>query len=84
MVGVAGARLAERTCLCVIPRADQTVTLPEMVAHLKGQAADDKLPEELIIADDLPFTATGKRRRHGLADEIAKRGTTTNRTAGSS
>ena len=47
MVGVADARLGERNCLCVIPKAGQTVTLGEMIAHLKGQVADYKLPEEL-------------------------------------
>ena len=72
MVGVADPRLGERTFLCVIPKAGQTVTLPEMIAHLKGQVADYKLPEELRIVDELPFTATGKLRRHVLSDQIAK------------
>jgi non-ribosomal peptide synthetase component E (peptide arylation enzyme) len=72
MVGVADARLGERNCLCVIPKAGQAVTLPEMIAHLKGQVADYKLPEELHIVRELPFTATGKLRRHVLTDMIAK------------
>jgi non-ribosomal peptide synthetase component E (peptide arylation enzyme) len=72
MVGVADARLGERNCLCVIPKAGEAVTLSELVAHLKGQVADYKLPEELHIVDELPFTATGKLRRHVLTDMIAK------------
>jgi len=72
MVGVADARLGERNCLCVIPKAGQAVTLREMIAHLKGQVADYKLPEELHIVGELPFTATGKLRRHVLTDMIAK------------
>ena len=72
MVGVADARLGERNFLCVIPKAGQSVTLPEMIAHLKGQIADYKLPEELRIVDELPFTATGKLRRHVLAEQIEK------------
>jgi non-ribosomal peptide synthetase component E (peptide arylation enzyme) len=72
MVGVADARLGERNCLCVIPKAGQTVTLGEMVAHLKGEVADYKLPEELVIVEELPFTATGKLRRHVLAEWVAK------------
>ena len=39
---------------------------------LKGQVADYKLPEELHIVEELPFTATGKLRRHVLAERIAK------------
>jgi non-ribosomal peptide synthetase component E (peptide arylation enzyme) len=72
MVGVADPRLGERNCLCVIPKTGQAVTLGEMIAHLKGQVADYKLPEELHIVAELPFTATGKLRRHVLTDLIAK------------
>lgn len=72
MVGVADVRLGERNCLCVIPKAEHTVTLAEMIAHLKGEVADYKLPEELVIVDELPFTATGKLRRHVLAERVAK------------
>jgi non-ribosomal peptide synthetase component E (peptide arylation enzyme) len=73
MVGIADPRLGERNCLCVIPKAGQTVTLQEMVAFLKGQVADYKLPEVLVEVDGLPMTATGKLRRHVLSEQIAKR-----------
>jgi acyl-CoA synthetase (AMP-forming)/AMP-acid ligase II len=72
MVGVADQRLGERNCLCVIPKAGQSVTLEEMIAHLKGEVADYKLPEELQIVTELPFTATGKLRRHVLSEWVAK------------
>ena len=71
MVGIADTRLGERNCLCVIPKAGQSVDLVEMIGHLKGQVADYKLPEELHIVEELPFTATGKLRRHVLAERIA-------------
>ena len=72
MVGVADPRLGERNCLCVIPKAGQSVTLAEMIGHLKGEVADYKLPEEMHIVEELPFTATGKLRRHVLAEWVAK------------
>lgn len=71
MVGVADARLGERNCLCVIPKPNHVLTLDEMVGFLKGQVADYKLPEELHLVEELPFTATGKLRRHVLAERIA-------------
>jgi acyl-CoA synthetase (AMP-forming)/AMP-acid ligase II len=73
MVGIADARLGERNCLCVIPKSGQAVTLDEMVAFLKGQVADYKLPEVLVEVDELPMTATGKLRRHVLSEQIAER-----------
>jgi acyl-CoA synthetase (AMP-forming)/AMP-acid ligase II len=44
-----------------------------MVAFLKGQVADYKLPEMLVEVDELPMTPTGKLRRHVLSEQIAKR-----------
>ena len=73
MVGIADARLGERNCLCVIPKAGQQVQLEEMVAFLKGQVADYKLPEMLIEVDELPLTGTGKIRRHVLREQVEKR-----------
>jgi len=72
MVGVADRRLGERNCLIVIPKPGQVVTLAELIGHLKGQVADFKLPEEMHIVAELPFTATGKLRRHVLAERVAK------------
>jgi acyl-CoA synthetase (AMP-forming)/AMP-acid ligase II len=73
MVGIADARLGERNCLCVIPKAGQHPTLAEIVDFLKGQVADYKLPEVLFEVDELPMTPTGKLRRHVLSEQIAKR-----------
>ena len=72
MVGVADRRVGERNCLCVIPKPGQSVTFGEIITHLKGQVADYKLPEEMHIVEELPFTATGKLKRHVLADRVAK------------
>jgi non-ribosomal peptide synthetase component E (peptide arylation enzyme) len=71
MVGVADQRLGERNCLCIIPKHGQSVSLEEMIAHLKGQVADYKLPEQLHIVTELPLTATGKLRRHVLSAWVA-------------
>ena len=70
MVGVKDARLGERNCLCVIAKPGEEVTLEEMIAFLKGEVSDYKLPERLEIVDDLPFTATGKLQRFELARRI--------------
>jgi non-ribosomal peptide synthetase component E (peptide arylation enzyme) len=73
IVGVPDPRLGERNCLCVIPRAGQSITLEEAVAFLRDQVAAYKLPEMLEIVDELPFTPTGKVQRHVLARRMAER-----------
>ena len=73
MVGIPDRRLGERNCLCVVPKAEQTLALDEIVSFLKGQVADYKLPEMIEHFDDLPMTGTGKIRRHILRDLVTAR-----------
>jgi acyl-CoA synthetase (AMP-forming)/AMP-acid ligase II len=59
IVGVRDPRLGERTCLCVVPRPGQSVTLEEMLEMLRGRVATYKLPEFFRIVEVLPFTPPG-------------------------
>ena len=73
IVGVTDPRLGERNCLCLIPKEGQTATLDEFVDFLKGEVATYKLPEMLEVFDELPFTPTGKLRRHVLTEWVQQR-----------
>lgn len=73
IVGLPDPRLGERNCLCVIPRPGASVALPELVGFLKGDVATYKLPEELEIFDEFPFTPTGKIQRHALTRAVLAR-----------
>jgi non-ribosomal peptide synthetase component E (peptide arylation enzyme) len=72
IVGIPDARLGERNCLCAMLREGASVTLDEIVQFLKGKVADYKLPEELVVVNDMPMTATGKIKRLDLARMIAE------------
>ncbi|MFI4987828.1 MAG: AMP-binding protein [Alphaproteobacteria bacterium] len=73
IVGVPDARLGERNCLCIVPKADAEVSLQEFVAFLTGEVATYKLPERLEIFAELPFTPTGKLQRFVLTKQVAER-----------
>src|SRR5882724_4483672 len=73
IVGVPDPRLGERNCLCVIPRAGQTLTLDEAVSYLRDGVATYKLPETIEVFDELPFTSTGKIQRHVLVRRVLER-----------
>lgn len=73
MVGLPDARLGERNCLCVVPKAGAHLELAELVEFLRGQVADYKLPEHLEHFSELPLTGTGKIRRHILRDWVLER-----------
>ena len=75
IVGVPDPRLGERNCLCVIPRGNAPIALDEMVQFLEGSVATYKLPEQLEIFEEFPFTPTGKIQRHLLTRQVlARRG----------
>ncbi|HZC82161.1 MAG TPA: fatty acid--CoA ligase family protein, partial [Nitrospiraceae bacterium] len=44
MIGLPDKRLGETNCLCVVPKSEQRIGLDELIAFLKGQVADYKLP----------------------------------------
>jgi len=73
IVGVNDVRLGEKNCLCVVLKPGATLTLDDVTKMLKGQVADYKLPEMLEFYDELPFTPTGKIRRHVLTADVINR-----------
>jgi non-ribosomal peptide synthetase component E (peptide arylation enzyme) len=73
IVGVPDPRLGERNCLCIIPRPGASLTLKEVIAFLKDSVATYKLPEEIEVFDDFPFTPTGKIQRHVLTRQVLAR-----------
>ena len=61
VVSIPDARLGERTVLVCSLRAGHALALPEVTAHLDALGvAKFKWPEQLIVLDELPATATGK------------------------
>src|SRR5262249_28904889 len=64
--------MGERVCAFVIARAEATVTLDDLRAHLLAAGlARFKLPERLEVRDDLPRTASGKVQKAPLRTELA-------------
>jgi non-ribosomal peptide synthetase component E (peptide arylation enzyme) len=73
LVGVPDARLGERNCLCIVPKGEAP-TLNELLKFLGDSVATYKLPEQLVIVSELPFTPTGKIQRHALVKQLQDRG----------
>jgi acyl-CoA synthetase (AMP-forming)/AMP-acid ligase II len=73
MIGIPDKRVGEKNCLCVVPKPQRSIDLDEVIAFLKGQVADYKLPEMLQICDELPMTPTGKIRRPVLREQILQK-----------
>ncbi|MTE15752.1 class I adenylate-forming enzyme family protein [Nocardia aurantiaca] len=67
VVGYPDAVLGERCCAVVVPAPGATVTLEDLVTHLRArEVASFKLPERLEITDALPRNPVGKLLRREL------------------
>ena len=69
VAGVADAEMGQRVGAAVVARS--AVTLEELRDHCRELIAYFKLPERLIVVDQIPYNDTGKINRHRLAALIA-------------
>ncbi|GEL17256.1 AMP-binding protein [Pseudonocardia asaccharolytica] len=77
-VAMPDPELGERVCVYVVARLGATVTLDEIRGSMRAAgAARYKLPEHLVLVDELPVTTVGKIDKKALrADVAAARATT--------
>ncbi|MEU3096230.1 AMP-binding protein [Streptomyces sp. NPDC006967] len=68
VIGVPHAELGEQTCVCVVPReAEHPPTLSEVRDGLRDRGiAPYKLPDRLVVLDQMPLTAVGKIDKNAL------------------
>jgi acyl-CoA synthetase (AMP-forming)/AMP-acid ligase II len=69
VAGVADDEMGQRVGVAMVARGP--VTLAELRAHCGESIAYFKLPERLLIVDDIPYSATGKINRRELGALIA-------------
>jgi len=63
----------EKGCAFVIPRAGESIDLPEIQRFLTGAGlAKQKFPEHLVVVDDLPRVPSGKVRKDLLRNQAQK------------
>jgi len=75
VVGIPHERLGETGCAVLVLRAGQTLSLPEMVAFLKGKGvAMFKLPERLEIWPELPMNPSGKIQKFIIQNRLDETG----------
>lgn len=72
VVGYADEVLGERVCAVAVPLPGAELTLQELVAFLRDEmkVAAYKLPEKLLILDELPRNPLGKVLKRQLRDRL--------------
>ncbi|ROQ92162.1 class I adenylate-forming enzyme family protein [Desulfosoma caldarium] len=73
-VGMPDENLGERTCVYVVPKPGQNVTLEDLIRYMKGQGvATYKLPERLERVEAIPRNPVGKILKKELRQDIRKK-----------
>ncbi|RME40768.1 MAG: hypothetical protein D6796_16755 [Caldilineae bacterium] len=71
IIGYPDERLGERICAVVAPKPGETVTLEEIIDHLRAKdVAVFKLPEKLMLVDALPRNPVGKVLKRELRAKV--------------
>lgn len=68
-VGVFHPKWDERPLLLVVPKPGAEVTAEAVTAHLQDKVAKWWLPDEVVIVDSLPHTATGKLLKRQIRED---------------
>lgn len=73
-IGMPDDRLGERICTFIVQDGPVVPTLDSIAEYLDSIGVAKRLrPEHIEFIDEIPFTESGKVRRHELADELARR-----------
>jgi len=73
-VPVPDPELGERMCACIVTKPGHALTFDELIGFLETkEMAKIKLPERLLILDDLPLSNFGKVAKKRLSELAAER-----------
>ncbi len=61
----------ERPLLVIVPKADQSAGKDEILEFLSGKVAKWWLPDDVVTAEELPHTSTGKVSKAKLREKFA-------------
>ena len=73
VIGLPDAIMGERVCAVVVPKADASLTLPQLIEHLRSvkEVAAYKWPESLVLVEELPRNPVGKVLKRELRERYA-------------
>ena len=60
VIGLPDPKWVEKVAAIIVPKAGQTITEGEIIAHCRKELAGFKCPKTVIFVDNLPKTPTGK------------------------
>jgi len=71
VIGIAHPKWDERPLLIIVLKPRQTTTREQILKFLEGRIAKWWVPDDVIFADEIPHTATGKIQKTTLRERYA-------------
>jgi len=71
VIGVHHPKWDERPLLILVPKAGKTPEKDAVLAFMTGKVASWWLPDDVVLVDAIPHTATGKSRKTALREQSA-------------
>jgi fatty-acyl-CoA synthase len=70
VIGVNHEKWTERPLLIVVPREERAIEKLKLLEWFKGKVADWWIPNDVVIVDEIPHTATGKISKLTLREQF--------------
>jgi fatty-acyl-CoA synthase len=70
VIGVNHEKWTERPLLIVVPREERAIEKLKLLEWFKGKVADWWIPDDVVIVDEIPHTATGKISKLTLREQF--------------
>lgn len=71
VIGIAHPKWGERPLLVVVPKPGRSPARDDLLAFLKGRIASWWMPDDVVLVDAIPHTATGKIQKTALRERFA-------------
>jgi fatty-acyl-CoA synthase len=70
VIGVAHSKWDERPLLVIVPKPGRSPSRDEMLAYMTGKIAKWWLPDDVVLVEAIPHTATGKIQKTALREQF--------------
>jgi len=71
VVGVPHPDFGESVTAVVVKRKDAALDEAAVIAHVRSQIANFKVPKRVVFVDDLPRNAMGKVQKNVLREQLS-------------